>query len=90
MSSYWLSGYMQALFQALATDSASAIYFNERRTVQRIPHKHGARLEATTNFLNPFVIERHPHWPLVVRDVARFSSLPEVFAREIFVASDGV
>jgi hypothetical protein len=76
---------MEALLQASVTDSRDAIYFNERHTVHGIPHKHGACLEATTNFFNPFVIERHPLWPLAVGDVARFSSLPEVFALEILV-----
>ena len=77
---------MGALFNASATDCD----FNERRTVYRIPHKHGACLEATTNLLNPFVVERHPLWPLAVWDVARLCRLPEVIALEVSVEIDRI
>ena len=59
-------------------------------TIQGIPSEHGACLEATTNLLHPFVVERHPLGPLVVRDVAWLSRLPEVVGRKVPVESDGV
>jgi hypothetical protein len=70
--------------------STSGSGFNARRTVKWIPGKHRACLEATTNFLNPFIIERHPRGPLAVRDVTRLGRLPEVICLKITVESNGV
>jgi hypothetical protein len=73
-------------FQASATGSD----FNASRTIEWIPGEHCACLETTTNLLNPFIIERHPHGPLAVRDITRLGRLPEVFSLKIFVESNGV
>ncbi len=64
--------------------------FDAERTVQGVPREHGACLEATTNLLDPFVVESHPAGPLAVRDVARLSRLPEVVGLKVPPESDGV
>jgi hypothetical protein len=68
----------------------AGLLFKLRRTIQWIPNEHSACLEPTTNLLDPFVIERHPHGPLTVRDVTWLGRLPEVFGLEIFVENNGV
>jgi hypothetical protein len=73
-------------FQASTSGSVS----NARRTIKWVPSKYGTCLEATANFLNPFIIERHPRGPLAVRDVTRLGRLPEVIGLKVSVESDGV
>ena len=60
------------------------------RTIQGIPGEHSACLEATTDFLHPFVVESHPLGSLAVRDIAWLSRLPKVVGLEVPVESDRV
>lgn len=54
-------------------------------TVKRVPEKHGARLESSTNLVHPLVVKGHPSWSFRSRDLAGLNLLPESTIVHVFV-----
>jgi len=58
--------------------------------VQGIPEEDFASCEATLDFVDPGVVERHPRWPDFDRDVRWLDILPEGAIVQAFVCADWI
>lgn len=59
-------------------------------TPKRVPKEYSTSFESSSYFTNPEVIEIHPLRPILLGNIARLCTLPEIVGPEISPCLEGV